>query len=166
MTIRVAQPHDLLALQDIENDADRLFIERFRPDEWWPAPAGHDRGAVPGFLLVAVDESEVVLGFVHVVEDDGHAHLEQLSVAPAHARQGHGGALVRAAKKVAAARGYQELTLRTYEGVPWNAPFYATMGFRPSEPTSAFHRRLLDVEAGLGLDRYGHRIQMTAPLSK
>ncbi len=61
-------------------------------------------------------------------------------------------------------RGYDQLTLRTYAEVPWNAPFYASCGFIESEPSSDFHRDLIVVELQDGLARYGARIQMTAHL--
>ena len=37
--------------------------------------------------------------------------------------------LVHAAMAEAQHRGYDQLTLRTYAEVPWNAPFYASCGF-------------------------------------
>lgn len=121
--------------------------------------------AQPGFMLVAEDKvSDVVVGFVHVLEIDGFAHLEQLAVLPRYGRQGHGRMLVRAALAEAASRGYSEITLRTYLHVPWNAPFYESCGFRRSEPASPFHRQLVDTETRLGLERYGERIQMTVQL--
>lgn len=163
--IRPAAADDLDQLEQIENDADLLFIERFRPEQWWPAPSGAERAASPGFLLVAEAERSVV-GFVHVLEVDGVVHLEQVSVLQAVGRRGLGRALVQAAKTEAARRGHAEMTLRTYADVPWNAPFTATVGFQPSQPATAFHRKLLEVEAGLGLDRYGRRVQMTAELPR
>lgn len=163
--IREASAEDLESLEEIENDADALFIDRFQPEVWWRAPSGAVRAAAPGFVLVAVDLDATVVGFVHVLEVDGGAHLEQLSVRRTHARRGCGRALVEAAKSEGARRGHREMTLRTYAEVPWNAPFYVTMGFRTSAPVSEFHRSLLLVEAELGLERYGRRVQMTASLS-
>ncbi|CAN5195469.1 hypothetical protein BH09ACT1_BH09ACT1_10950 [soil metagenome] len=81
-----------------------------------------------------------------------------------HGRQGLGRALVETAKSEAAARGFTELSLRTYAEVPWNAPFYRTCGFIETEPMSPFHWQLVRTETDLGLDRYGRRILMTAPL--
>jgi len=165
VVIRAASQQDLDVLQRIEDDADSLFVERFQPERWWPAPSGRERAASPGFILVVAGEGGVAVGFVHVIETDGIAHLEQLSVLPAMARRGLGRALVLAAMDEGARRGHQEMTLRTYADVPWNAPFYAAVGFRPSEPATAFHRGLLAAEEGLGLSRYGRRLQMTADLS-
>lgn len=104
------------------------------------------------------------VGFAQVLEIDGHAHLEQLSVLPSHGGRGIGRLLVGAAKEEARRRGHAQLTLRTYADVPWNAPFYSSCGFRESEADSAFHRGLLASEDALQLSQYGRRIQMTAVL--
>lgn len=165
-TVRLARPHDLAELERIENDADALLRELLDPPTWWPAPTGDERAAEPGFLLV-VDAGEgegEVAGFVHVLEADGQAHLEQVSVAPAHARRGYGRLLVEAAKEHARELGYARLTLRTFADVPWNAPFYARAGFVETQPDTDFLRLLVDHEAELGIDALGRRVQMTAEL--
>jgi hypothetical protein len=72
--------------------------------------------------------------------------------------------LVEAAKDQARGRVYEWLSLRTYADVPWNAPFYARLGFIETEPATDFHRHLVEVEDRLGLARYGRRVQMTAAL--
>lgn len=160
--IRVAQQRDFHAVERIENDADQLLVERFKPESWSAAPTGDARAAEPGFLLIGELDDGDVAGFVHVLEIEGICHLEQLSVAPEHARQGWGRALLEAAKQEAWERGYLQISLRTYADVPWNAPFYATAGFTEEEPATRFHRSLVDVEAALGLDRYGRRVHMVA----
>lgn len=162
--IRAAAPQDFEAIERIENRADQLFIDLFQPAHWEPAPAGAARAAEPGFMLVAVDDAGIVVGFAHVLEVDGIAHLEQLSVPPEHGRRGYGRALVEAAKDEALGRGYDRLTLRTFADVPWNGPFYARFGFVQEEPATAFHHELVAVEHRLGLDKYGRRVQMSAPL--
>lgn len=122
---------------------------------------------MPGFLLVAAESIQsAAIGFVHVIEVDGFAHLEQLSVRPEKSRQGIGRALVKAAMVEAAARGYKNLTLRTFAEVPWNAPFYATCGFEVSEPELPFQRELAVTEDRLGLAKFGRRVQMTARVSQ
>ena len=166
VVIRAARPDDLPGLQRIEAAADELLVERFDAEEWPPPATPAERAALPGFILVVerADAASSVVGFAHVLEVDGHAHLEQLSVLPEYGRRGFGRMLVAAAKEEARRRGYQSITLRTYLDVPWNAPFYATCGFRVSISSTAFLRSLLDVEARLGLERYGRRVQMTAHL--
>lgn len=167
------------ALEAIENAADRLLVERFQPTTWEPAPSGHARRADAGFVLVAElggaeaertaesapgDAARRVIGFVHVLEAGGVAHLEQLSVLPEHGRRGVGSALVEAAAAEAAQRGYDRLTLRTYAAVPWNAPLYARLGFVEEAPATPFHRRLAETERRLGLDQHGPRVQMVRAL--
>lgn len=163
--IRLADPTDYAAIERIENAADQLLLDWLSPDSWEAAPSGASRAAVPGYILVAqVAEASAVIGFVHVLERELVAHLEQLSVLPGHGRRGHGRALVEAAKSEARRRGYQCLSLRTYADVPWNGPFYARAGFIETKPATAFHRHLANIERQLGLNRHGRRIQMTAAL--
>ncbi|WP_325048819.1 GNAT family N-acetyltransferase [Amnibacterium setariae] len=163
--IRFASDRDLDRLADVEDDADRLLVEHLRPDEWDRAANGRARAERPGFLLVAAetDDGEPV-GFAHVLEEDG-AHLEQLAVRRSHGRLGIGTALVRAAAAEAARRGHSRVTLRTYADVPWNAPFYARLGFVESEPDTAYLRDLAETEGRIGLDRWGRRLQMTATVN-
>jgi GNAT superfamily N-acetyltransferase len=159
--IRFATDDDLDRLEGVENDADQLLIERFHPEAWERASTGRWRAAQPGFLLVATEEGAAV-GFAHVLEAADGAHLEQLAVLRSAGRRGHGTALVRAALEEVGRRGCDRVTLRTYADVPWNAPFYARLGFVESEPDTDFLRGLLAVEARFGLDRFGRRLQMTA----
>jgi GNAT superfamily N-acetyltransferase len=164
--IRMAEPGDHAVIEVIENAADAILIDLLKPEHWEPAPSGTVRNAQPGFLLVALESvHDSVIGFVHVLEIEGVAHLEQLSVLPTHGRRGNGRKLVEASMAEASDRGYDELTLRTYAGVPWNAPFYETCGFTESEPATDFQRRLVSLEEEFGLDRYGRRLQMTVQLA-
>ncbi|MFF7292877.1 GNAT family N-acetyltransferase [Microbacterium sp. NPDC008134] len=163
--IRAARADDAEILEAIEASADSLLIETLGAWDWPPAGDGVSRLVDPGFvLLIEEDSTHSPVGFVHVLDADGYAHLEQLSVVPTAGRQGHGRALVLAALSEAQGRGYSRVTLRTYAEIPWNAPFYASCGFVESLPESAFHRSLVESEASLGLERYGRRVQMTVDL--
>ncbi|UIN29207.1 GNAT family N-acetyltransferase [Microbacterium binotii] len=163
--IRPAVAADLPHLERVENEADALLVELLEPDQWHPAPTDAERLADGGMILVAVEEDGSVVGFVHVLEFDGGAHLEQVSVLPAFGGRGIGRALVEAAKVAARDAGYDRLTLRTFADVPWNAPFYASAGFAIEEPDDDFHRMLVETEERLGLDRFGPRVQMGVDLS-
>ncbi|GAA2458583.1 GNAT family N-acetyltransferase [Agromyces soli] len=167
-TIRAAGGSDFAATEQIERDADQLFVDRFEARDWPPPTSAAARAGAPGFTLVAAasesDASAHVLGFAQVLEIAGQAHLEQLSVRPTEGRRGVGGSLIDAAADEAKARGYSALTLRTYADVPWNGPFYLRHGFRETEPTTDFELSLLAIEAALGLNAYGRRTQMTRRL--
>lgn len=162
---RIATVADLGLLARIEDAADQLFIDRFQPDSWGSAPSGYLRAAEPGFVLVRETAGGQIAGFVHVLETDGACHLEQLAVDPAFARQGHGRALVKAAREHATERGHTRMTLRTYVDVPWNGPFYAALGFTSEEPRTPFEQDLVRIEAELGLEQYGPREQMAISLT-
>lgn len=164
--VRFASSADAGAIERIENDADRLLIDRLAPADWPAAEAGTARVAGPGFVLVAVGEGGTVVGFAHVTEVAGLCHLEQLSVDPTSSRRGWGRRLLVAAMRVARERAHERMTLRTYADVPWNAPFYATVGFVEEAPVTAFHRGLVDVERRLGLDAHGRRVQMAVDLTR
>jgi ribosomal protein S18 acetylase RimI-like enzyme len=163
--IRPAEPRDLTYLEEIENAADARFLDRFHPATWRPAPSAHERATSTGFILVAAQtQGGDPVGFVHVVLAERLAHLEQLSVLPAHGRRGHGRALVEAAKSEAFLRGFEAITLRTFAEIPWNGPFYSHSGFVETEPSTQFHLDMLQAEIESGSARYGRRIQMTCKL--
>lgn len=169
--VRAARGADLRLLAGIQQAGGVLFETYFRAHLGIdhdvealraPAPTGAQRDAAPGFLLVA---GAPVVGFVHVVEIDDEAHLEQVSVHPDHVRRGLGTALVRAAMHRARAAGHHRLSLCTYRDVPFNGPFYAALGFTQVHELLAYQRRLREAERSLGLNRAGVRVVMSAALA-
>ena len=163
--IRAAEGPDFAAAERIETEADAALIEWLQATTWWPAASAEQRAASAGFMLVAeLCAGSGLVGFAHVLEVDGAAHLEQVSVLPAFGRQGIGRRLVDAAADLARERGHRELTLRTFAEVPWNAPFYSTCGFEVTEPASAFQHSLVRAEESLGSPALGARVQMTRVL--
>lgn len=83
-----------------------------------------------GTLWVASTQAEEVVGFLLAEELDSCLHVSEVSVVPAHGRQGIGAALLEAAAWHARQTGLQRLTLTTFAKVPWNGPYYAKRGFR------------------------------------
>ncbi|EMD29728.1 GNAT family N-acetyltransferase [Amycolatopsis azurea] len=129
--IRLAVPEDLPALQDIERAAGEPFhalgmaaIADDDPPSIEDLTNFRDAGRAwvydPGDGPVAYLLAEVV---------DGHGHIEQVSVHPEYARRGLGRRLIEHAAEWAAREGLAGLTLTTYADVPWNAPYYARLGF-------------------------------------
>ena len=165
--VRGARAADLAHLADIENAGGRQFSELFgdaiEPILLSPATDGRQRAAEPGFLLVAGDPP---VGFVHVLFIEDNAHLEQVSVLPAHQRKGIGAALTRAAMAEARGQGFDRLSLCTYRDVPWNGPFYAGLGFTEvaDAELAPYERRIRRRERELGLDVNGVRCVMEVAL--
>ncbi|KAA1423664.1 GNAT family N-acetyltransferase [Mumia zhuanghuii] len=130
--MRSATRADVEAIREIE----RLADERFRdlglgfvadgePTSYEVVAAAVDRGTA----WVEVDGVGTPIAFATVDVLDGCAHLEQLSVIPAHGRRGVGTALVGAVEEWALCRGLGVVTLTTFADVPWNAPYYRRLGF-------------------------------------
>jgi|EndMetStandDraft_5_1072996.scaffolds.fasta_scaffold389461_2 GNAT superfamily N-acetyltransferase len=167
--IRPAAPDDLPHIAPIEDAGGPQFREHFgaaiHPILLSPALDGRQRAREPGFLLVAApDDESAPVGFVHVLVIDGHAHLEQVSVVPGLQGRGIGGALVRAAMAEARTRGFDRLSLCTYRDVPWNGPFYRSLGFTEVTDLAPYERRLRAKERDLGLDVNGVRCVMEVAL--
>ena len=87
-----------------------------------------------GRAWVAVDDADRPVAYLLSAVVDGCAHVEQVSVAPSHARRGLGAALVDHLAAVAASAGRPAVTLTTFRDVPWNAPYYERLGFTVVEP--------------------------------
>lgn len=163
--VRDATDADLDRLAEIERAADEAFTARFDSVDWGEPPNGHER-ARSGFVLVASEQQDGdPIGFVHVIEDGDLAHLEQVSVLPSHARRGWGRRLVEEALAEASDRGHERVTLRAFADVPWNAPFYESLGFVIADaPDRPFYNALAEAERGAALDRHGRRVHMVANL--
>jgi ribosomal protein S18 acetylase RimI-like enzyme len=167
--VRPARAADLRHIAPIEDAGGPQFQEYFgdtiEPILLSPAADGRQRVGQPGFLLVAaLDEQSPPVGFVHVLVIDGHAHLEQLSVLPEHQRKGIGAALTRAAMDEARAHGFDRLSLCTYRDVPWNGPYYRSLGFTEVTELAPYERRIREKERDLGLDINGVRVVMEVAL--
>jgi predicted N-acetyltransferase YhbS len=106
-----------------------------------------------GRIWVAVDLHQRVVGSAIAGEVDGTFYLQQIDVTPEHGRRGIGSALVTTVCDRAKQQGYAIVSLSTFRDIPWNAPFYAKLGFRPideAELTPGFEQiRLKELAAGL-----------------
>jgi GNAT superfamily N-acetyltransferase len=167
--IRPAVSTDLPVLQDIEIAAGAPFRD-----------IGMDAVADdPPFTLdelteylrsdcvwVAVDTDDAPVAYALAVVIDGGAHVEQVSVHPDHARQGLGAQLIDEIASWAAVRGLPALTLTTFVDVPWNAPYYERLGFRPLPDTDLTPglSRIRDDEARHGLAAWP-RVTMSRPVT-
>ncbi len=85
-------------------------------------------------VWVAVAPVDRLIGFAYASLLDGNCHLEETDVLPAFGRRGVGTALVRTVCAYARQAGCPAVTLTTFRDVPWNAPFYARLGFEIVDP--------------------------------
>ena len=133
--IRPAEPRDLPRLQEVERLAGAAFRDLGMAavaDDDPPALADLAAHQADGRAWVATDDDtddDTAVAYLLVDVVDGAAHVEQVSVDPAHARRGLGRRLIDTAATWAARRGLDTVTLTTFAEVPWNAPYYARLGF-------------------------------------
>ena len=163
LDLRLACPADLSSVQGIEDAADQVFAAVMDISTWGGSATGQERVDEPGFLFVAAETDEVV-GFAHVLDLDGRAHLEQIAVRPDRARRGIGSALLDRVCRYAAEQGFAQVTLRTFADVVWNAPFYARHGFVVLQPEPEWMAPLRESEERVGLTRQGTRVAMVRVL--
>ncbi|MGW6062454.1 GNAT family N-acetyltransferase [Streptomyces sp. NPDC055189] len=177
MRIRPATSAELPALQDIE----RAAGEAFRPlgmaaiaDDEPPAIDLLESFRAAGRAWVAAEEDRHGDGdsdgtpVAYLISEpvDTAEHIEQITVHPRAARLRIGQALIEHTAERAREEGREALTLTTFADVPWNAPYYARIGFRvlaEAELTPGL-RKIRAHEAELGLDRWP-RVAMRRELS-
>jgi GNAT superfamily N-acetyltransferase len=159
MHIRAARATDLERLRDVERAAGRAFRDVGMPeiaDDEPPSVATLDAYRRAGRAWVAADGADRAVGYLLADPVDGCRHVEQVSVHPDHAGHGFGRALIAHLADAAKADGVPALTLTTFAEVPWNAPYYARLGFRPlaDRDLTPGLRAIRAMEAAHGLDRW------------
>lgn len=160
--IEPARTEHLASLPAIEKSAAVLFPRELFPERliYSVLPVEIYREAMAlGRLWVAVEiDSNEPVGFALLRDEQGEALLEEVDVLPEHGRQGLGRKLVEAAISGTKGSGAGFLYLTTFRSVPWNAPFYQSLGFIivPVKGLPTPIRRILDEEQAKGLiDRVG-----------
>jgi GNAT superfamily N-acetyltransferase len=186
MRIRAGARHELGRLQDIERAAGRWFrdigMAEIADDEP-PSTAtlsGYEEAG--GLWVVSGEEAapqtaggggeggvggdgqadegrgagDPPVAYALVEPVDGCLYIEQISVHPDNARRGIGHALIRHLAQRAAEYRMPALTLSTFLGVPWNAPYYERLGFRvlAAHELSPGLREIRRSEKEAGLDRW------------
>jgi GNAT superfamily N-acetyltransferase len=168
--IRPAHSDDLPQLREVERAAGSSFIDldmRAVAEDDLPSLEVLNGYQREGRAWVATDEDDHVVAYLLVDVVDGAAHVQQVSVHPRHAGHRLGSALLDTAAAWAAQHRLATVTLTTFVEVPWNAPYYARLGFRvlqEHELTDGL-RRIRKHEVALGLDRWP-RTAMARPVGR
>lgn len=133
MRIRPTLDQDIQWLPGVERSAAQAFAT-------WPALAWLAQGDVmdceahrafvdAGGSWVVEDLDGGILGFACARLEAQALHLHEVSVRLEAQGQGVGRKLLQQVADAARQMGARELTLTTFADVPWNAPFYARLGF-------------------------------------
>ncbi|MEL7188075.1 MAG: GNAT family N-acetyltransferase [Pseudomonadota bacterium] len=159
-SLRLAKPEDAEHMPAIEAAAGTLF----EGVEGLAGIAGThtlpmdklNRYIRKGHSLV-VHVAEQMVGFLANEPFRRELHIWEMDVHPDFQKRGIGAGLLRACLIDARNSGFQAVTLTTFRDVPWNAPFYARLGFEEVTALDA-HPRLAgelanEVDDGLPADR-------------
>ncbi|HYD19538.1 MAG TPA: GNAT family N-acetyltransferase [Patescibacteria group bacterium] len=135
--LRPARAEEVPLMQALELDAAKSYAQLpgydFSVGLAARTDAEHQQVRETGAAIVA-ETSAGVCGFILVLPLDGRGHIFEAAVAAEMQGRGIGRQLVAAAEDYARVKGYAEMTLTTYRDVPWNAPFYARLGYELLEP--------------------------------
>jgi ribosomal protein S18 acetylase RimI-like enzyme len=80
-------------------------------------------------VIVIRREDQSPVGFAMITRRHQGLYLDQLSVHPDYGRRGLGRHLVLRVVHETEARHLPHVTLSTFRDLPWNGPFYASLGF-------------------------------------
>lgn len=158
--IRLTAAADTVHLPAVERSSAESFLTI--DDLAWLATdsvlsvAEHRRFAAAGASWVAIAgagaSAGVPVGFLCAETAGPELHVWELAVHAAWQRRGLGRRLLQAAIDRARSEGLGAVTLTTFREVPWNEPFYRSLGFEtlgpaPGERLAALLRR--ETERGL-----------------
>ena len=158
--IRPAIARDLPLLPAIELAAAAQFRQSLYP-HMAEAPLASAHIDLASDLVWVAHLGDELVAFIIIRMHAAAAHIQEIDVHPQFARQGIGAALIRAVCASSREQGIHFVTLTTFDNVPWNAPYYARLGFSFLPPvawTDALKAvRRAEEQAGLDMD---HRVCM------
>ncbi|HDW3277348.1 TPA: GNAT family N-acetyltransferase [Enterobacter asburiae] len=164
--IRPTTPDDVTALPAIERAAGQRFREA--PELAWLADGEvisaeqHLEYAERGLSWLALANDQPV-GFILTEAHPSSLFIVELSVVLDWQGKGIGRQLIACVADHARMLGLTSLTLTTFRDVPWNAPFYARLGFEYVTELTPELREKREEEAAHGL-AYETRCAMRLPL--
>ncbi len=128
---RLACVRDVASIQNVEVDAGQRFRSVAMPQisEDRPPDGRLLRQYIADAQLWVGTHGTAVIGYAMAQRIDDHAHIDQVSVMTAFSGQRIGARLLEIACDWARLQEAWRTTLFTYESVPWNAPYYRSLGF-------------------------------------
>ncbi len=159
-SLRLARPEDAELMPAIESAASALFmgdpeLAGLDLDDPWEPPELRTM-IRKGHCLVS-HVGDRMAGFLVNEPFRTELHIWEMDVHPDFQGRGIGAGMLRACLVDARNTGFSAITLTTFRDLPWNAPFYARLGFEEVTALDA-HPRLagelaLEADNGLPADR-------------
>jgi ribosomal protein S18 acetylase RimI-like enzyme len=129
-TIRPAAEVDLPRLVEVEIEAGQVFRTVGMPEVADSVPdISQLREAAAAERAWVTEVGTELAGFITAELMDGNAHVAQVSVAPDYAGLRIGKAMIELVEAWGRSAGTPATTLTTFRSVPWNAPYYARLGY-------------------------------------
>lgn len=131
VTIRLARPDDLPHIPAISLSGAETFARYGQPlgDASSPTLPEHCEAPLAAGLLWIAEDDTGPVGFLAAEITGDALYVAEIDVVMERQRQGHGRRLMQTAIDAARARGLAGVTLETFRNIPWNGPFYASLGF-------------------------------------
>lgn len=106
------------------------------------------------YTFAAVDDNDQVVGFLYAKKHEADLYIIEFDVHAGFQQQGIGRKLLQYAIENAKKEKFEKVTLTTFIEVPWNAPFYAKLGFRilSKQCIPPYLQNTLQSEATFGFD--------------
>ncbi|MEF0939808.1 GNAT family N-acetyltransferase [Rhizobium sp. BR 362] len=158
-TIRLARSADLDFLAEIETDAFITLRQALgREDDGSTLPRQKlEKSLDAKLLFVAADHLDQPFAFAAGAELDGAVYVVEIDVMQRWQRKGVGRRLMQAVIETARQRGASGVTLTTDRYVPFNAPFYASLGLRVLDegemPAGLFEPLKFEIDHGADPER-------------
>lgn len=163
IAIRLATLGDVPLLPLIEQSAGQAFrgtVHDWVGDDDITSAEAYPPFIAAGQVRVAELGGELV-GYIRTGQVGDELHIFELDVPHDHQGRGIGKALMAAARDEARGLACSAMTLTTFRNLPFNAPFYARLGFEILETPPPRLAAILATEADQGLT---HRCAMRAAL--
>lgn len=133
ISISSANRSDFEDIQAVDLAAGKLFdplrLIDEGPNGQSPIPESALTAGLSDNLLKVARFDDQIIGFVLCRKTSPDLYLEQISVRPDFGRRGIGNRLVQSAIDTADDLRLRGVILSTFRDVPWNGPFYASLGF-------------------------------------
>jgi GNAT superfamily N-acetyltransferase len=131
LIVRYGSEADIPALTVVELSAATLFEGTHMA---WAvgqtsAPE-HFHPALSQKALWVADDGGMPVGFLRAERLQNSFYIDEVSVSASYQRRGIGRMLIETALAAATKRRFKAASLTTDRTIPWNAPYYARMGFR------------------------------------
>ena len=142
-------PDDIPALISVDKAASALFeptglLDADALDDHVPADV-FEIEMPKGNVFVVRNQHAWAVGFALIRRRGDGLYLDQVSVHPDHGQKGLGRALVIRIITEAERRKFPHVSLSTFRDLPWNGPFYASIGFKEI-PRDRLETYMLEIE--------------------